>query len=246
MKSSEQKKLSVDGIKRDIAASKTERRDQAIVDITLPLLKAEMLGCFEGIRPVLDTLINATDPRNPNRMIDIKLDLYTAEKIYKYGAEGINNYFVTDDGDVSPHDFYAYIYEIHADAQAYNFLFNAFVEFAVAAESSRLYEIAYQMYNARLLIDLFRLTSIDSIMSPFEVALLARMKPASVRNACQKDLESHKDADGNICIKASNAHKWLKLRRRYVESILVPEGEQREAFIEHAQEAVPAYEEPFL
>lgn len=81
---------------------------------------------------------------------------------------------------------------------------------------------------ARARLDLYRLTGECVALSVTEVALLARMREISVRNAATPKsptpLETYKDADGVTSVTGKEAHRWLAQRRAF-KPTQMPENE---------------------
>ena len=105
-------------------------------------------------------------------------------------------------------------------------LMGAFEEYYEVGQSSGLL-LAIDMFWPRIEIDKFRLGSDQACsISISEIALLAKMKPASVRNYAVKGHAHYLSTieDKHVAVLPECAHKWLLERKGYKPTVL-PEGE---------------------
>lgn len=96
---------------------------------------------------------------------------------------------------------------------------------------------------ARARLDHYRLTGTEWDLSIHEVALLARMRELSVRNAAspksKTPITTSKTAEGVTVVEASEANRWLNQRRRYVPTQLPELKHQIDAMIAAIEEWSP-------
>jgi len=93
---------------------------------------------------------------------------------------------------------------------------------------------------ARARLDHYRLTGTEWELSVHEVALLARMRELSVRNAAspksKTPISTSKSDEGVTIVETSEANRWLSERRRYVPTQLPETQHQIDAMIAAIEE----------
>lgn len=156
------------------------------------------------------------------------LDTYCAKAMYRYAFEGIP-FFIKENGTTG---------SIPASESTSTMLFYldsclkmtelpASCSYCEKSPSPGLHSVINAV-AARSRLDHFRLTRTEWELSVHEVALLARMRELSVRNAAspksKTPIKTTKSKEGVTVVDTSEADRWLNQRRRYIPTQL-PESQ---------------------
>jgi|GEM_PF-4650881 len=168
------------------------------------------------------------------------LDTFSAKEMYRYAFEGVP-FFIRENG-VTGH-------LTNSDAIS-SMLFGldsclkmtelpASCSYCEKPPSPGLHAVINAV-AARSRLDHYRLTGAEWDLSVHEVALLARMRELSVRNAAspksKTPINTSKTEEGVTVVETSEANRWLSQRRRYIPTQLPESKHQIDAMIAAIEE----------
>jgi hypothetical protein len=202
-----------------------EQADKESPKLNWATLEQELMESCED--PLFEwlTLSNLSMPMGEEPL----LDTYCAKAMYRYAFEGIP-FFIKENGATGG---------IAAREATSTMLFYldsclkmtelpASCSYSQKSPSPGLHSVINAV-AARSRLDHYRLTGTEWELSVHEVALLARMRELSVRNAAspksKTPIKTTKSYESATVVDTSEANRWLNQRRRYVPTQL-PESEQ--------------------
>ena len=162
----------------------------------------------------------------------VDMSLYSG--LARYAIEGDCSYFLTPTGtSVSLLDQCTRVIGIQE-------LFDAFEEFTSGPGASVAAMMMLNMLSPRIHIDVARLGFPDGDwISLIELALLAGLKEETVRNyavpGSKYAIATHRSAAGIVSVKPEDAHSWLVGRKKYRETVLPTDPEERDALLRHVK-----------
>lgn len=161
----------------------------------------------------------------------VDMSLYSG--LARYAIEGDCSYFLTPTGtSVSLLDQCTRVIGIQE-------LFDAFEEFTSGPGASVAAMMMLNMLSPRSVLDIGPLGFPDGDwISLIELALLAGLKEETVRNyavpGSKYAIATHRSAAG-IVVKPEDAHSWLVGRKKYRETVLPTDPEERDALLRHVK-----------
>ncbi|TNC82794.1 MAG: hypothetical protein C9356_02690 [Oleiphilus sp.] len=196
----------------------------------------------ENSEDFMDAVHSVLLVKSPERkhayLADFELDTYAAELFYSYGVEGVPRFLMhyTEDGTLvedKPEKVEQMLVlqsfdDLCRTMRSYNELFDSCEESWGGRKAYSLI-VVMNMASARAKLDFSYYGGEEQYLSVHEVALLAGMKDASVRNVVHKELRA-KSISGMTAIAAKDARHWLQNRRKFKSSTYLNSPTHIEAF----------------
>ena len=203
--------------------------DQLVGRITA----ASVIEDFEGKFSTTDRLMGELGIRTAG------LDMSLYSGLARYAIEGDCSYFLTPTGTSIP------LFEQCGRVIGLQELFEAFEQFTSSPGASVAAMMMLNMLAPRIHIDMARLGFPDGDwISLIELALLAGLKEDTVRNYAVSGhkyaIETHRSAEGIVSVKPEDAHSWLVGRKKYRETVLPTDPEERDALLRHLKSFDPS------
>ncbi|MFE8070144.1 hypothetical protein QQM79_03715 [Marinobacteraceae bacterium S3BR75-40.1] len=213
-----------------------ERLDKEAPKLTSEVLIQELMNSCETAVWALEGVLQCKGKTDT----DLELSPISAREMYSYAFEG-SPYFLKPglhEKQISKGEAVSTMLWHLDNCLLLNELPTAF-EATESTESPGLIA-TINAVAARCRLDHHRLTGDEWWLSIQEVALLARMRELSVRNAASPKsptpLKTTKTEEGLTMVDTSEANRWLSKRRRYVATALPSDSVEKEAMIAAIEE----------